>query len=294
MTSQGRRRTASGAVAIATVLLIGGVSPAFATAASDPPPLPVTEMLLHPLDDYAGAQVRRYEGGKPLTAKDGVALGLLPQTDSASGLDVSGHQGTVVWQDAADGGADFAYIKATEGTAYINPYFTQQYNGAYATKIIRGAYHFATPDTSDGTTQANFFLKHGGGWSADGLTLPPALDLEYDPYGPSCYGLSPQTLVTWIHEFVNQVHTSTGRYPVIYTSTKWWSLCTANDAGFSSDPLWIPRYGSSVGTLPAGWTTQAFWQFADSGPLPGDQDSFNGAASKLHDFATASGSATVT
>ncbi|MFJ9846794.1 hypothetical protein ACIRYZ_41460 [Kitasatospora sp. NPDC101155] len=38
---------------------------------------------------------------------------------------------------------------------------------------------------------------------------------------------------------------------------------------------------STVGTLPNGWSYQTFWQFADSGTFPGDQDLFNGASDRL-------------
>jgi GH25 family lysozyme M1 (1,4-beta-N-acetylmuramidase) len=101
----------------------------------------------------------------------------------------------------------FAYVKATEGTAYVNPYFAQQYNGAYQAGLVRGAYHFATPNTSDGPSQANYFVNHGGGWSNDGRTLPPAVDLEYNPYGQQCYGMAPPALVGWVHGFANTVYT---------------------------------------------------------------------------------------
>ena len=67
---------------------------------------------------------------------------------------------------------DFAYIKATEGTYYTNPYFYNQYVGSYNYGVIRGAYHFAIPNNSSGTAQADYFIDHGGGWSADGKTLP--------------------------------------------------------------------------------------------------------------------------
>jgi hypothetical protein len=41
---------------------------------------------------------------------------------------------------------------------------------------------------------------------------------------------------------------------VIYTTTDWWKTCTGNNAGFAStNPLWIARYASAIGTLPAGW-----------------------------------------
>src|SRR3954469_22984504 len=105
------------------------------------------------------------------------------------GMDVSGYQGNVAWSTAYANGARFAYVKATEGTTYTNPYFAQQYNGSYNVGMIRGAYHFAHPNSSSGTTQADYFAAHGGGWSGDGKTLPPALDIEYNPSGAECYGL---------------------------------------------------------------------------------------------------------
>jgi len=93
-------------------------------------------------------------------------------------------------------------------------------------------------------------------------------------------------MVAWIRDFANTVKSRTGRDAVFYTSTSWWTLCTGNNASFGSvNPLWIPRYGSSVGTLPAGWSFQTIWQFADSGTLPGDQNRFNGALDRLQAFA---------
>ena len=78
-----------------------------------------------------------------LTAKQN--RGLLSQ-----GMDVSSAQGSVDWQAAFNLGARFAYVKATEGTTYTNPSFAQQYNGSYNIGMIRGAYHFAHPDSSSG------------------------------------------------------------------------------------------------------------------------------------------------
>ncbi len=42
---------------------------------------------------------------------------------------------------------------------------------------------------------------------------------------------------------------------------------------------------SQTGTLPNGWGYQTFWQYADSGTLPGDQDYFNGATDRLRALA---------
>ncbi|KAF5356890.1 hypothetical protein D9756_006421 [Leucocoprinus leucothites] len=186
-------------------------------------------------------------------------------------------------------GLTFAFIKATEGTNFISSTFNSQYTGATSAGFIRGAYHFAHPDNSTGAAQANFFLAHGGGWSADGITLPGVLDLEYNPNGAKCYGLSASAMVAWVKDFSNTYRSATERFPIIYTTTDWWTTCTGNSAAFGNDnPLWIARYASSIGTLPAGWTFATFWQYADSGPNPGDQDLFNGDVAGLKRFALGS------
>ena len=213
-------------------------------------------------------------------ARAGVPM-LPARADPVYGDDVSSHQGQVNWGQAAANGGKFAYVKATEGTYYTNPDFSQQYSGSYGAGMTRGAYAFAIPSYSSGTSQAGFFVSHGGGWSRDGRTLPGVLDIESNPYGPKCYKLSQSVMVTWIRSFTNEYLALTGRRPVIYTSTAWWSACTGNYGGFAADPLWIVHPASGPGTLPAGWTTYAFWQYANSGPLPGDQDVFNGSSAAL-------------
>ena len=98
------------------------------------------------------------------------------------GIDVSNWQGSVDWTAQWNAGKRFAYVKATEGTGYTSPSFAQQYNGSYNVGMVRGSYHFALPNTSSGATQANYFVDHGGGWSADGKTLQgDALGNTADP-----------------------------------------------------------------------------------------------------------------
>ncbi|MFE7269667.1 lysozyme [Streptomyces sp. NPDC057623] len=202
------------------------------------------------------------------------------------GVDVSSHQGNVAWPTLWDSGVKWAYVKATEGTYYTNPYFTQQYTGSYDVGMIRGSYHFATPDTTNGATQADYFVDHGGGWSRDGKTLPGALDIEWNPYGDACYGKTPSAMVAWIRDFLTRYKARTGRDPVIYTATSWWKQCTGNHSGFASaNPLWIARYASAVGELPAGWSYHTAWQYTSSGPTVGDHNRFNGTLDRLQALA---------
>ncbi|MFJ8823551.1 lysozyme [Streptomyces sp. NPDC102467] len=221
----------------------------------------------------------------------GVSALAEPPAQSAGlprGHDVSSHQKHVNWRKAKSKGARFVYVKATESTTYKNPYFTQQYNGARTARLVRGAYHFGVPNQSSGRTQASYFVRNGGAWSRDGWTLPPALDIEYNPYSKKhkCYGLSKARMVSWIKSFSNEVLRGTGRRPVIYTNYHWWKTCTGNSRAFAANhALWLARYDESSGALPAGWTYWTFWQYANRGGLPGDQNVFNGSMAQLQRFA---------
>jgi len=224
------------------------------------------------------------------TAAFGAAVGStehLAKRAQPKGIDVSSHQGDVNWNTVTANGVSFAYLKATEGTNYKSPSFSSQYTGATNAGLIRGGYHFALPDKSSGAAQANYFASNGGGWAGNGVTLPGALDIEYNPYGATCYGLSPSAMVAWIRDFSTTYYSRVGRYPVIYTTTDWWKTCTGNNGGFgSTNPLWIARYASAVGELPAGWGYHTFWQYANSGPVPGDQNTFNGDMAGLQRLTT--------
>jgi GH25 family lysozyme M1 (1,4-beta-N-acetylmuramidase) len=211
--------------------------------------------------------------------------GVLPPGTRAvhsEGVDVSSHQGDVDWLALWYSGVQWAYAKATEGTSYKNPYFAQQYNGSYNIGMARGAYHFATPDTASGTAQADYFVDNGGGWSGDGRTLPGVLDIEWNPYGAVCFGKSQSAMVAWIGDFLHRYKARTGRDAVIYTATSWWTQCTGSYSGFgASNPLWIPRYDTTPGPLPAGWDHHTLWQYTSSGPIVGDHNQFNGALDRV-------------
>ncbi|WP_082874430.1 lysozyme [Arthrobacter sp. OY3WO11] len=223
-------------------------------------------------------------------------------TFGVQGLDVSGHQPSVDWQQQWNMGARFAYVKASEGNYYKNPSYSAQYQGSRAVGMLRGAYHFAIPNWSSGADQARYFVQNGGGWSADGYTLPPVLDFEFNPYegrtingfyfGNTCYNMSPAQLQSWVRDFGNTMLSMTGRLPVIYTNTSWWNQCLGNPSGFGDYPLWIAAYPSSptnnAGPVPtASWSTYSMWQYSSTGPFAGDSNVWNGDYASLQRFAGA-------
>lgn len=285
--------------ASAAVLLLSTSTPAIAAPVTAPA-APAAALQTTDLNTIAadtalhnhtmGSQIVRVEGDHSTPETRAAALkpqgfgpGGVAIQATVAGMDVASYQGNVDWASWWGQGKRFVWTKATEGTTYTNPYFAQQYNGSYNVGMIRGAYHFATPNTSSGASQANYFVAHGGGWSGDGRTLPGALDMEYNPYGATCYGLSQASMGAWVRDFHNTYFAKTGRYPVIYTSQSWWNLCVGGAENFSSTvPLWTARYAASAGALPTNWSYYTVWQYTST---PLDLDVFNGASDRLQALA---------
>ncbi|MFF4508829.1 lysozyme [Streptomyces sp. NPDC001401] len=269
----GRSRLRLGAALAGLVLALSAMPPAHSAAEPEP----------ERGRAYMGIGVEAHDGIDAPT--DAVSPPM--EAGQTEGVDVASYQGSVAWSTLWSSGTRWAYTKATEGTSYQNPYFAEQYDGAYGVGMVRGAYHFAAPDSSGGAAQADYFIDHGGRWSGDGRTLPGALDIEWNPYGDACYGKSKSGMVAWIRDFLHRYKSRTGRDAVIYTATNWWTSCTGGYKGFgSTNPLWVARYASSAGELPAGWSTYTMWQYTSSGPTVGDRDRFNASVDKLREFAS--------
>ena len=238
---------------------------------------------------------------RKLSAESLSTQGTWTPSFGVQGLDVSGHQTNVDWQQQWNMGARFAYVKASEGNYFTNDLFGSQYQGARNVGMIRGAYHFAIPNWSSGADQARYFVSNGGGWSADGYTMPPVLDFEFNPYagktingfyfGNTCYDMSGSQLASWVRDFGNTMLSLTGRLPVIYTNTSWWNQCLGTPTDFGDYPLWVAAYPGSpsdnAGAVPASWSTYSIWQYSSTGPLAGDSNVWNGDYASLQRFAGA-------
>lgn len=207
---------------------------------------------------------------------------------TVSGIDVSQWHGTVDWTAVRGAGIEWAYLRATEGTSVKDTKFNTYYPAAYYAGVIRGAYHFARPNISTGTVQADYFASNGGAWSADNRTLPGALEIGPNPYsGGYCYGLTQSGMRSWISAFASRYQTRTGRWAVIHTTRSWWAICTGNSSAFTTrHPLWLERWSSTPGTIPGGWGTWTFWQHTNCRAVSGvpgcaNGGYFNGDRSRL-------------
>lgn len=210
-----------------------------------------------------------------------------------AGVDVASHQHVRSPMDISrvmNDGQDFAFVKATEGTHYINPHFRPDVIDFIKESAPVGFYHYAQPtaDPEDAREQAQFFINVTG-LNIGVKALPPVLDIEEDN------GLTPSQLIAWTHAFVDEVKEATGRDVMIYTYPNFWLNKMGNTTEFSHLPLWIAHYNNQgqPGSLPGGWESWDFWQYTSKGQLDGvegniDLNVFSGSSKSLADMYVAS------
>lgn len=204
------------------------------------------------------------------------------------GIDISSHQHgslNINLPSVIDGGQNFVFIKATEGTHYVNPYFRSDVIKAMDKNIPVGFYHYARPSdsTEDAREQARAFIAKTG--IDQGVkSLPPVLDIEQ-----SDDVTNSKDLINWTQAFVDEVKDVTGQDVMIYTYPSFWKNEMANTTQFNHLPLWIAHYNESTrpGTpLIGGWEDWTFWQYSDKGIVDGhsaklDVNLFNGSQKEL-------------
>jgi lysozyme len=222
------------------------------------------------------------------TPDEGERLGEVQQADTVcasgetvDGIDVSRWQEGIDWQAVAASGVKFATARAAYGTTK-DMYFDANWAGMKESGIIRGAYQWFLPD-EDPIAQAQFLLDVMG--PLEPYDLPPVVDVE------DTGGQSASIIVSKLSQWMAHVEAAIGRKPIIYTGKYFWQDYVGGSDAFVDHPLWIPNYSASCPNLPnGGWTDWTFFQYTDSGSVPGisgnvDLDFFNGSYEELLAFA---------
>lgn len=178
-----------------------------------------------------------------------------------TGVDLSHHQRDVDFTALA-GAARFVFLKATEGTSYVDATFARRWALAKGANLTRGAYHFARP-ASSAKAQAQHFLRTVGPVERGDLL---ALDLEVAD------GVGAAAIAAWAKAWLAEVEDATGRTPILYTGPGFWDahVAPAGAVGFSRFPLWVAHYTTAPKPrLPKGFDRWAIWQFTSDGRAPG-------------------------
>jgi GH25 family lysozyme M1 (1,4-beta-N-acetylmuramidase) len=193
-----------------------------------------------------------------------VAPSLVAPPGYPRGLDISHWNGEVPMKKAAAAGIRFIYLKASQGTTFVDPMYPVNVERARKNGILTGAYHFFDY-TGDGVAQAQFFLSVLASDPGAATGLPPAVDVEcHQALGRADRVHARQQL----RLFVDEIYRQTGRYAVIYASAHMWRQVIGNDTTFKRNPLWVACWGCDPILIPTGWKSWTFWQYG-VGEIPG-------------------------
>ena len=209
------------------------------------------------------------------TSRD--ALTVCAAGSTVKGIDVSEWQGSINWSAVAGAGWTFAYIRISDGSGHLDPYFHSNWTNAHNAGVIRGAYQFFEPGQS-ASTQAQVVINAVG--RLGNGDLPVMMDVET---------ATPTTaeLNTWL----SAVEAGTGKRPIIYTSAGLWNRWFPS-GGFGNFGLFAANWGASCPSLAAGWSNWVFWQYSDCESVSGisgcvDGDRYNGTLAALQGYTNA-------
>ncbi|HEV7252796.1 MAG TPA: GH25 family lysozyme [Mesorhizobium sp.] len=181
-----------------------------------------------------------------------------PQKLAVHGVDVSRWQGEIDWAKLRSQGANFAFIKATDGGDHLDPMFKKNWRAAHEAGLKRGAYHFFYWCRTAGE-QADWFIRNVP--KVEGA-LPPVLDVEYNGESRCRMRLSRKRVIEKMQVFLDKLEAHYGQRPIIYTAPDFYK--DNLKGAFPNHPFWL----RSVAAHPSKrypnrpWV---FWQYSGSG-----------------------------
>lgn len=211
------------------------------------------------------------------------------------GVDVSAHQGHIDWEILKSQNISFAFIKATEGSSWVDKKFAYNFKNAHRQKIYVGAYHFFSFE-SGGDTQAQNFIANVPKPEQGQKYLPPVVDVEF--YGSmASHPPSPESVHKELRLLLQSLQAHYGLKPIIYTTASFYDAYLRGK--YEEYPIWIRSIFFAPHSLFARmfnvyfpkshWT---FWQYNPYGVLKGysggekyiDLNAFNGSSQDLEQW----------
>lgn len=176
------------------------------------------------------------------------------------GIDVSEWQGSIDFEEVARDGIDVVYIRASEGTNYIDPYFRENYNKAKENGLKTGFYHFLTAtNTEEAIEEARFFVSN-----IKGLEPDCRLAMDFEVFN----GLGIDEINNISREFLQTVEELSGKKCVIYSDAynakEVFSVELAKDY-----PIWVADYFVEEPEDNGKWEVWVGFQYTDRGRISG-------------------------
>ena len=208
-----------------------------------------------------------------------------PSSFPVHGIDAARFQGHMDWNRIKRQDIKFAWLKATEGGDLLDPEFKRNWRAAKRAGVPVGAYHFYYFCT-DPDTQAKWFIKNvprlrGG--------MPPVLDLEWNPFSPTCVLRPPAAEVRRVaNRFIQIIERHYRTNVVVYTTPDFWER---NDVARLKRDLWLRSTANHVEQR-YGTRDWRFWQYTATGVLDGvekeiDLNCFNGGRGQFRNWLNA-------
>ena len=221
----------------------------------------------------------KYGDSDPVSIK-----GRQPKDFPIHGVDVSRYNKNIDWRRAKSAGIQFAFIKATEGKDDRDPSFRDHWKGAGKAGIARAGYHFyyfCAPAKAQARNFINAVSKRQS-------TMPPVLDVEWNPKSPTCKIRPPaHKVVRELRTWLKQVERHYGRKPIIYTTVDFHRDNLA-DGSLGDYPFWL-RSVTAEPKFKYPNRKWLFWQYSGTGRAPGfdgdvDLNVFRGSKSAWNDW----------
>ena len=185
---------------------------------------------------------------------------ITPSSDNIyNGIDVGEYQENINFNLVKQSGIDIVYIRSSEGTNFIDPYFRRNYDEAKAVGLKVGFYHYVTArNITQAINEADFFASVIEGTSPDCLL---AMDFEY--FG----GLSNEEVNAISRAFLERLEQVTNKRAIIYSDA--YNAGNVFNSSLSSYPLWIAQYGVEEPELYVNWENWTGFQYSDTGRING-------------------------
>lgn len=181
-----------------------------------------------------------------------------PLRHAVHGVDVSRWQGNIDWARLRTQGANFVFIKATDGGDHIDPMFMKNWRGADAAGIKRGAYHFFYW-CRVASQQADWFIRNVPN---DPNALPPVIDVEWNGDSSCKRRPSREQVLEKMQVFMDKLEKHYGKRPIIYTAPDFYR--DNLEGAFLDYPFWLRAVKEHPNKVYKGrrWL---FWQYSGSG-----------------------------
>lgn len=182
------------------------------------------------------------------------------------GIDVSSHQGSIDWPQAAEAGVEFAMIRVGYrgydlGDLHIDSQADVNYREAGEAGLQRGVYIYSQAvSPEEAVEEANFVLEFLDGRVPE---LPVVFDWEYVRRDARTGACSRECVTDCALAFCQTI-AQAGLKPMVYFNQDL-AGTRLELAAISGYDFWLAQYGTAL-TYPV---EVSMWQYSDKGTVPG-------------------------